>query len=37
MPHVINFFVKMYEIMGNNMFSHVSKFKEVRELIGKWH
>ena len=37
MPHVINFFVQMYEIMGNNMFSHVSKFKEVRELIGKWH
>lgn len=35
MPHVVSLFVTMYEVMGNNMFSHLSKFKEVRELIGK--
>lgn len=35
MPHVVSLFVRLYEIMGNNMFSHLSKFKEVRELIAK--
>lgn len=35
MPHVINLFVELYEVMGNNMFSHLAKFKEVRELIAK--
>lgn len=35
MPHVVNIFSHMYEIMGNNMFSHITKFKEVRELIAK--
>ena len=36
MPHVVSLFIRMYDIMGNNMFSHLSKFKEVRELIAKW-
>lgn len=35
MPHVVNLFVHMYDILGNNMFSHITKFKEVRELIAK--
>lgn len=35
MPHVVNVFSHMYDIMGNNMFSHITKFKEVRELIAK--
>ena len=35
MPYVVNLFVKLYDIMGNQMFSHLTKFKEVRELIDK--
>lgn len=35
MPHVVNVFSHMYDIIGNNMFSHITKFKEVRELIAK--
>jgi hypothetical protein len=35
MPHVIVLFEKLYELMGNGMFGHLSKFKEVRELIDK--
>lgn len=30
MPHVVNLFDKLYEIMGNAMFGHLTKFKEVR-------
>ena len=30
MPHVVILFDKLYEIMGNAMFGHLSKFKEVR-------
>lgn len=30
MPHVVVLFDKMYEIMGNAMFGHLTKFKEVR-------
>jgi len=37
MPHVIIMFEKLYELMGNAMFGHLSKFKEVRELIDKWN
>ena len=33
MPTVILVFEKLYELMGNLMFSHLTKFKEVRELI----
>lgn len=35
MPHVVLLFDKLYEIMGNAMFGHLAKFKEVRELINK--
>jgi hypothetical protein len=35
MPHVVLLFDKLYDIMGNLMFSHLTKFKEVRELISK--
>ena len=35
MSHVVNMLDRLYNIMGNAMFSHISKFKEVRELIGK--
>ena len=30
MPHVVILFDTLYEIMGNAMFGHLSKFKEVR-------
>lgn len=27
MPHVVNLFSILYDVMGNNMFSHITKFK----------
>ena len=27
MPHVVSLFIRMYDVMGNNMFSHLTKFK----------
>ena len=35
MPTVITVFDKLYELMGNLMFNHLTKFKEVRDLIEK--
>ena len=35
MPTVISVFDKLYELLGNLMFNHLTKFKEVRELIQK--
>ena len=35
MPYVITVFDKLYELMGNLMFNHLTKFKEVRDLIQR--
>ena len=35
MPTVITIFDRLYELLGNAMFNHLTKFKEVRDLIAK--
>lgn len=35
-PSIVALFNKLYELMGNQMYSHLTKFKEVKELISHW-
>ena len=34
-PSMIAFFNKLYDCMGNQMYSHLTKFKEVKELVNR--
>jgi hypothetical protein len=34
MQYVVGVFTKLHDLMGNQMYSHLTKFKEVKELIG---
>lgn len=34
-PSMISFFNKLFDLMGNQMYSHLTKFKQVKELINR--
>ncbi len=34
-PNMIAFFNKLHDSMGNQMYSHLTKFKEVKELVNR--